>query len=269
MHVARGFHHESSGLMILTILSAPSVEAGLKTLVRYDKYIDPGIDTRLALNPDGCELSLTLLDPLNTERSQLNEYLITLLLQLLRTATRLDISPKEVRLQHAATRPKGALADFFDSPIHFNCERNALVFDNALLKETFVTSHQLLYSLLTKALQSYLSSTGEEHDFIDLVCREIIKQTEKETPNIETVANNLSMSVRTLRRHLSDEGYSFQDIKRVAKENQAKYFLTHTNMGQAEIAYELGYSEVSAFSRAFRSWTGETPQVYREKHTSE
>jgi len=79
MHVAQGFHHESSGLMILTTLSAPTLEAGLKTLLRYDKQIDSGIDMALSIHADTFELSLSLIYPLNAEHSQLNEYLTALL----------------------------------------------------------------------------------------------------------------------------------------------------------------------------------------------
>ena len=54
-------------------------------------------------------------------------------------------------------------------------------------------------------------------------------------------------------------------MKSLAREKRARYYLSHTNLSLSEIAFELGYSELSAFSRAFRTWTGETPQVYREK----
>ena len=74
------------------------------------------------------------------------------------------------------------------------------------------------------------------------------------------------VSPRTLRRRLSEEGYSFQEAKNLAREKRAKYYLSQTKMPLSEIAFELGFSELSAFSRAFRSWVGETPQSYRENY---
>lgn len=267
MRVGQDFHYASSGLMILATISAPSLEAGLKTLVRYDRHFDSCIDLALTINAENFELSLSLIDPFHTVYTQLNEYLMTLILQLLRAATRKDIRAEAVYFQHTLGKETKPLMDFFTSPLHFGFDCNKFVFDNALLKEKFITTHQQLYDILTKAIQNYASThRSGDHELVDIVCREIIKQTAKEAPDIETVASGLSMSVRSLRRHLSEEGSSFQEIKKLACENQAKYLLAQTTMSQAEIAHELGYSEVSAFSRAFRSWTGETPQAYRDKH---
>ncbi len=75
----------------------------------------------------------------------------------------------------------------------------------------------------------------------------------------------MGMSERTLRRQLSNEGISFQEAKNIARRKWAKYYLAKSNMSLTEIAFELGYSELSAFSRAFRHWVGETPQAYRNR----
>jgi AraC-like DNA-binding protein len=69
-----------------------------------------------------------------------------------------------------------------------------------------------------------------------------------------------------LRRRLADEGYSFQEAKNLARRKRAQYLLSQTRMPLSEIAFELGYSELSAFSRAFRGWVGVTPQNYRENY---
>ena len=82
---------------------------------------------------------------------------------------------------------------------------------------------------------------------------------------MDTIAASMALSPRTLRRRLSEEGYSFQQVKNMARERRAKYYLSSTRLTLSEIAFELGYSELSAFSRAFRSRAGETPQAYRDK----
>lgn len=83
-------------------------------------------------------------------------------------------------------------------------------------------------------------------------------------PAAENVAQRLGISTRTMRRRLSDEGFTFNDAKNLARERRAKYLLVNSRASLTEIAFELGYSELSAFSRAFRGWVGETPQAYRE-----
>jgi len=82
---------------------------------------------------------------------------------------------------------------------------------------------------------------------------------------MEQIARSLALSPRTLRRRLSEEGYTFQEVKTQVREQRARHYLASTALSLSEIAFELGYSELSAFSRAFRSRVGETPQAYREK----
>ena len=102
-------------------------------------------------------------------------------------------------------------------------------------------------------------------DFTEIVSRELMRLTLREIPSVDTIASNLSISSRTLRRKVLEEGFTFQKVKQLALERRSKYLLEETSLGLAEIAYELGYSEVSGFSRAFRSWTGETPQSFRAR----
>ena len=199
---------------------------------------------------------------------QLNEYLMGFLVRTLTMATRKPVPMTEVWLRHRGDQNRAALEEYFDAPVRYSQAYNKLFFDRSYLRERFLTSSNLLYDVLTKALRTYFSSVSDQKRFIDLVSREIIRARGDVSPSAEQIAERLAMSPRTLRRRLAEEGYSFQEAKNLAREKHAKYYLGQTNMSLSEIAFELGYSELSAFSRAFRSWAGETPQSYRENYRS-
>ena len=77
------------------------------------------------------------------------------------------------------------------------------------------------------------------------------------------MAAELAVSVRKLQQKLSDEDTSYSGVLTDARRDLAEEFLKAGEVGNDEIAYLLGYSEVSAFSRSFKRWTGQTPSEFR------
>ncbi len=80
----------------------------------------------------------------------------------------------------------------------------------------------------------------------------------------EQIARSLALSKRSLQRKLQDEGLSFKDVLEETRRAMAMNYLQNTNMNVQEIAYLLGFKDPSSFFRAFRSWTGQTPQAMRK-----
>lgn len=157
-----------------------------------------------------------------------------------------------------------AIVNRYTSDIRFNQSRNTVNYSQEALTLPFITANKLLHSLLINSLKTYVDEESN-HEFTDVVCREMMKMTFHEIPSIDKVASTLSVSTRTLRRRLMDEGITFQKVRQLALERRSKYLLRETRPSLAEIAYEMGYSEDSAFNRAFRGWTGCTPQLYRKE----
>lgn len=268
LDMARSYHYESSSLLILAVLSAPSVAEGIRCLYRYDRFVDTAITIRFSFDQPVAVFSYSVEAPLGVDTRQLNEYLAGFLVQALNTATRTPMPIGGVRFTHDNSENRAALESFFQAPVLFGQEDNRILFDRAYLQERFYTSHGMLHDVLVQALKTYFGSDSSSQGIVDVICRELIRVGGDEATTLERVAERLAMSPRTLRRRLADEGYSFQEVKNLAREKRAKYYLSRTTMPLSEIAFELGYSELSAFSRAFRSWVGQTPQAYREEASS-
>jgi AraC-like DNA-binding protein len=88
------------------------------------------------------------------------------------------------------------------------------------------------------------------------------------TPTLSSIASKLGIGTRTLQRRLYSNGHSFQNIVDLARKDVARHLLSETDLCLAEIAFLTGFSEQSAFSRAFKRWVGQTPRSYRLKTSS-
>jgi len=101
------------------------------------------------------------------------------------------------------------------------------------------------------------------------VVRDQIKLHLGETiPTLSEIAGILGMPNRDFHKSLKSRGLAFPDLLRAARQELALHYMADADMPLTEIAYNLGYSELSAFSRAFRNWTGMTPQRYRRTGNS-
>jgi AraC-like DNA-binding protein len=95
--------------------------------------------------------------------------------------------------------------------------------------------------------------------------RALLQQACPEWPDLTVAAQRLHMSVSALQRHLAVEGKSFQVLKDELRRDMAIVRLTSTDAALSAIAAELGFADGTAFQRAFKSWTGSTPGVYRSR----
>ena len=264
LSMGQDFHYESSSLLIVAMLAAPSVVGGLTFLNQYDRYIDSGITT--SFHPHGEPVAFTadLIHVGGAQMGQLNEYLMGFLVQTLITATRTRVPLLQVTFQHREPANVDALTSFFACDLVFGAEHNSIRMPQHFLDRPFLSSNKLMFRILANAMETYFSMGDKTSGFVATVCRQIMLEDPLVNPAAENVAQRLGISTRTMRRRLSDEGFTFNDAKNLARERRAKYLLVNSRASLTEIAFELGYSELSAFSRAFRCWVGETPQAYRD-----
>ena len=94
--------------------------------------------------------------------------------------------------------------------------------------------------------------------------RELLRHNMHQLPELNEVAGALEVHPQTLRRRLAGEGTSFMDLKTALRRDTALHFLGKQGLSIEEIATRAGFSESSAFIRAFKTWTGVTPYAYRK-----
>lgn len=155
---------------------------------------------------------------------------------------------------------------------HFGCEvicgaaRNAVVFHAADAIAPFVTRNAELLELLAPQLEEQLKQFKAEDTFVELVRRAIQDRLTGHRPSIDTIAQALHMSSRTVQRRLQDAGYSFQRVLDEARHHMARYYLLNSGLELNETAYLLGFEDPNSFGRAFRVWEGVPPSNWRDSH---
>jgi AraC-like DNA-binding protein len=141
---------------------------------------------------------------------------------------------------------------------------NAVEFDAAALSQPLLTADPALSRIIERHAEASLGSVGPASESTTEKVRRILVKALPESPcSITTVAPRLGLSERTLQRRLESEGSTFGEVLDGVRRDLGLRYLEDGKLTLAEIAYLLGYSEPSPFYRAFKRWTGSTPQSLR------
>ncbi len=158
----------------------------------------------------------------------------------------------------------------FRCPTHMGSRFNRLVFHRKYLSEPLIRSARELQDFLHRAPIDLLTIPGEDTSLSAQIHQAIEpKHMQNDQPLLlpssQEIAKHLGMSEQTLRRKLSAEGISYQQIKDNLRHDLAKKLLGDPNLAIAQISKRMGFSEPRAFTRAFKHWSGLTPRNYREE----
>lgn len=191
-------------------------------------------------------------------------YAITLMITLVREITGADLAPISVELPIRKPDDVAPYRTFF---------RCALLFDRPVAKVT-LSKQQMDLPLKAQdaTLAGYLGDLASEKmrsllthdaDVIATVRRLLWQLLPAGHPDLRRIASRMSMSERSLQRRLSEEGTSFSRILDDLRRDLSAEILSDRNLSVAQVAFLLGYSEPSAFQRAFRRWLGMSPRQFR------
>lgn len=171
--------------------------------------------------------------------------------------------PLAIYFKHPAPASTAAHESFFECPVHFDTDKDALLLSN----ETLLTPNKLGDENISKFFDAHLESEiskYEDEAALDRQVRVQVAQSLSEgVPMLSDIASYLGMSGRTLQRRLSEQGYSFQTLVDESRRQLAKRLLQQTEFSLVEVAFMTGFSEQSAFTRAFKRWAGQTPRSFR------
>jgi AraC-like DNA-binding protein len=152
---------------------------------------------------------------------------------------------------------------FLANPVHFDTDHSELVFSATLMDKRITQTEQSLRHYLRHPALMMLTQNFQHNSWTARV-RDQIRHSLLDMPELGTVAEALDIHPQTLRRRLSAEGTTFKDIKNQLRRDTALHFLGKQGLSIEDIACRSGFSESSAFIRAFKGWTGVTPYTYRK-----
>ncbi len=172
-------------------------------------------------------------------------------------------TPKEIWFSHPGPSKAAAHEAFFGCPVRFGQRTTAMRLYPAQLSTPLPRADPQLAAFLAHLAEKALVQATSPSSLIDQVRKYLAAALPKGVPDSKTAARALAMSERTLRRRLGDEGTSFRKVVDDTRTMLAREYLRDVRLPLSEIAFLLGFSEPSAFHRAFRRWFGETPAQFR------
>ena len=184
-----------------------------------------------------------------------------------RQLCRRNLSPREARFKWQGPKQKQAVADFFNCEIRYAQDEDSLLFDETSfampLRDHTIEMSQELEQYAVALVEKLRDGEG----FLAAVRIAIEDSIAADSDSESNVASRLAITTRTLHRRLKQEGTSFRELRELILQQHAKSLLRKPSVTLGEISYLLGYSEPATFSRAFKRWTGTTPNRWRAQIT--
>jgi AraC-like DNA-binding protein len=185
-----------------------------------------------------------------------------------RELTGIDWKPQEVHFEHEQPKNTSEHERIFRAPIYFNKQLTKLIFDSSILLLPIVDADLILGSLLERQAKELLAKPSQnEATFVNQVKQLIRQNLPNGEAKMEIICRKLGTSTRTFQRKLKEEGTSFQKLLEETQREMSEFYLQKPNIAICEVAYLMGFSQSSAFHRAFRRWTGLTPKEFRVQQT--
>jgi AraC-like DNA-binding protein len=255
-------------VLAFAVRSSPTLGEHFRLAGRYIRLVHEGIHLSLELEDDGDVARLVHgHTPEQIGPRQPVEGLLALTILHARLAIGDDLAPREVCFAHARPDRVSEQERVFRAPVHYGCARNELVLDRALLDRPQRHAEQRLLALLDHQLGALLSGLPESRRFRDVVTRSMMDELPEREPLVATIAGKLRMSARSLQRRLQGEGTSFAEVLSDLRRDRALHYLQDRRIAIGEVAFLLGFLDVTAFHRAFKRWTAKTPAEYRRSIT--
>lgn len=151
----------------------------------------------------------------------------------------------------------------YHSAVTFNHRTNCIVFSKDFLTKAVVTPQHKLPALLINAPHCFLGHYKQVSSTAEQVRKILVQNDALPQLKLADISQQLNTSTATLTRKLKAENTSFMEIKDRTRKHKAMALLRNLALSIAEISYTLGFSEASAFTRAFKKWTGDSPVEYR------
>lgn len=255
------------GALGLAWKSAPTVRQSLERVERYCRLWTDTMAYEIRDDEGGIEFMLHRFGERRLGLRLSNEATIASATSLIRQTSSTTFRPRAVHLQHRGPASVAAHEQYFGCPVHFGSDRDALSISSGALAKPNHLADDGISRFLLSHLDAQIETFGAEDPIEILVRRAVSESLSAGVPKMAEVAQRLAVSERTLQRRLGERDVSYKSLVDTTRRELAENMLRQSEYAISEIAFLTGFSEQSAFQRAFKRWTGETPTSFR-KNTS-
>lgn len=266
--VHAGAHCSSQpwGMVNYLGMSASSNREAVNAVVNYSRLLidhgDVELDEGCGAREDTARLTWVV-PPRQIPSRQVVEFFFTNWYRVNKPLLDRWCSKREIHFTHEAPADSGEIERIIAAPVHYGSLSNAVEFDRHFLDRPTKFPHQAIHASLEKAAQAELSYLQFEDRIIRDVKDCIMRQLPHGVPKLEDVAATLKLTPRTLQRRLNNTDTNFKYMVDDARKECSIRLISDTGLGLPDISAELGFSDQSAFQKAFKRWYGQAPGRYR------
>lgn len=266
LRVGAAMRCDDYGALGLAWKAAPDLLGSFARVERYARLWTSVVEYELRETPEGM---LFLLHRAGVRRLGMrlsNEATLAASVSLARQVAPGPVAPLRVLIRHPAPAVTAAHEAYFAAPVQFGADMDALLFSH----EVLARPNRLGDAGITRFLMSHLETElarilpEPEPGLVQSTRDAIARALSEGMPKMADIARGLGLSARSFHRRLADHGVSFQTLTEDTRRELAEGLLRDESYSLAEIAFLTGFSEQSAFSRAFKRWAGQTPAQYRK-----
>jgi AraC-like DNA-binding protein len=272
LHIGEAFELPAIGLLGYVLLNCQNYGQVLDKLSQYTRLFSQGVAIYYQVLGDlvycDCEVVSGLKNYLLDEPRQPIESTFSALLKATQQLTGKSLQPQSIWFQHPAPIDCSEHYRIFQTEVKFSQSINRIIFAETSLSWLVRSANANLLSMFERHASDMLNILNEPENYTQKVVKTIAQNLQGEVPSIEAIARSLLLSVRQLQRELQVENTSYQQILDQTRKDLALKHIQNQQTSIHDIAFLLGFSEPSAFHRAFKRWTKQTPRNYRSTYSA-
>jgi len=266
LRMARYFQPSAFSALGMGLSASRHVYESLHRAARYAQFISDSSHCIIKEDDSAAAFCVISRDSLKfPTRTYATESSFSCLFKVLQTMAGGALQAKEVHFQHGFLGPLKPYEKFFGCPVYFSSHCNKLEFDKEDIFEEQIFSNSTLTHSLDEWVEQHLADI-KEGLITTRVQQYLLKHMAYGEIDLATVAKAMALSPRIVQRKLKHEGTSYSRLLDDCRYKLAIKLLSHVQPPLSEVAYILGFSDQSNFSRSFRRWTGSSPGHFREHH---
>ncbi|SHO47495.1 AraC family transcriptional regulator [Desulfopila aestuarii] len=261
---AKRWHPANFGTLGYALLMSTSLRTTLERLIRFHRVIS---DARFASLYEETAKSALVFDLSNPDEAPYTaareDAALAWIMSVLKVNFQRPLSPISVSFTHS--RPEecaGKYYELFQAPIHFDAPAARIELSLNDADRILPSGNKEMLDLKEEVMTGYLEARSEK-SLVARVTKCIVEHLPSGDATVEKIASELFVSTRKLQRLLQEEGTSFLTLLNSTRQSIAEQYVQNKNMDLTEIAFLLGFSDQSTFSRSFKRWTGRSPRAFR------
>jgi len=262
LKAAELWHPSNFSALGYAMLASNTLRTAFERMDRYHRVLSDERPITLDETEEGLALTLVF----SHEKRDIparNDAILAVTMSMCRLNYIEDLAPVSVTLTHPKPSCSARFYEYFRSPVVFEAPANSLTLPIEAVDRNLPGSNPQLVELNDQVMIEYLAQLDQDH-ITQKVKAVIIDLLPSGNVTDESVARELYMSSRKLQRQLRNDDTTFTTLLNEIRQDLAQRYLREQDTSLTEIAFLLGFSESSAFSRAFRRWMGVTPSEYRQ-----